>query len=122
MTLKNKYSLNSMIEISSFIKKLRKHYGLTQEQLAEKIGCTVSHLGKIETNAYNPSIDFIEKIFTALDIPPSSLLNELSSQATDRNRHALLIEIHKSLLELKNNELKWLIKLIETAKEKPPRD
>lgn len=111
-----------MIEVSLFIKKIRKQFGLTQEQLAEKIGCTTAHLGKIEINGVNPSIDFLEKIFVAFDIPPSSLLNDLSAQITDKKRHALLIEIHKNLLELHSSDLKWLLKLTEIAKEKPPRD
>lgn len=110
-----------MIEISNFIKKIRHRFELTQEQLSEKIGCTTSHLGKIEANLVNPSIDFIEKLFIALDIPPSSLLNQLSSQAIDGQRKELLIEIHTGLLELHTSDLKWLVKLIEIAKEKPPR-
>lgn len=110
-----------MIEIGHFIKELRNHFGLTQEKLAEKIGCTVAHLGRVEINATNPSIEFLEKMFIALEIPPSNLLNQLSTLAKDKHRNNVITEIHKMLLEMKASDLEWVLKMVQLAKEKPAK-
>lgn len=107
-----------MIEIGAFIKELRNNFGLTQEQLSEKVGCTVAHLGRIEINAANPSIEFLEKLFIALDIPPSNLLAKLSGHAKDSQRNQIITNIHKELLGLGLSDLKWILKIVQTTKER----
>ncbi len=41
--------------------------GITQKQLAEKIGTKQSAIARIESGNANPSFDFLEKITKALD-------------------------------------------------------
>lgn len=54
----------------------RKIKSLTQEQLAEKLGCGVSFIGQIEApNIYKAiSLDTLFRIAKALDIPAYKLL------------------------------------------------
>jgi len=58
--LEPKYRLVSQL-IGARIKK-----GLTQRQLAEKIGTKQSAIARIESGNANPSFDFLEKITSAL--------------------------------------------------------
>ncbi len=46
--------------------KARARKGLTQKQLAEKIGTKQSAIARIEGGNANPSFDFLEKIVKAL--------------------------------------------------------
>jgi len=41
--------------------------GLTQKQLAKKIGTKQSSLSRLESGNYNPSLSFLKKVATALD-------------------------------------------------------
>lgn len=58
--LKPRYLLVSQL-IEARIKK-----GLTQKELAQKIGTKQSAIARVESGNANPSIDFIEKITMAM--------------------------------------------------------
>ena len=49
------------------IREARSKYGLSQEQLAEKIGVTRQTIGLIESGNYNPSISLCIDICKALN-------------------------------------------------------
>ena len=49
------------------IKELRKAKGLSQEELAEKIGVEPQHMSRLEIGKSYPSLDRLEKIAIALD-------------------------------------------------------
>lgn len=65
------------IKIGLKISYYRKLKSLTQEQLAEIMGCSVSFIGQIEApNIYKAiSLDTLFKIAKALDVPPYKLLS-----------------------------------------------
>jgi transcriptional regulator with XRE-family HTH domain len=52
------------------IKYLREEKGITQEQLAEKVGLSLDFIGKIEVAISKPSVDTLIKIIKALDVEP----------------------------------------------------
>jgi len=54
----------ALIEI---IIKKRIEKGLTQKQLAKKIGTKQSAISRFESGTYNPSFSFLQKIAGALD-------------------------------------------------------
>lgn len=64
------------IELGYNVAYYRKHAGLTQEQLAERVGISRQHMGAIEApNLCRPiSLTLLFNIATALDIPPYKLL------------------------------------------------
>ncbi len=64
------------IELGYNIAYYRKHAGLTQENLAEKLGISRQHIGAIEApNILRPvSLDLLFNIATVLEIQPSKLL------------------------------------------------
>ena len=49
------------------IRQLRKSKGLTQEQLAEKIGIDNKHLSRIEKGRHMPTYKILKNLATALD-------------------------------------------------------
>jgi transcriptional regulator with XRE-family HTH domain len=57
-----------------FIKEWRKHRGLTQEQLAERIGIARSYLTKIERGDRRYDQPFLEAAADALRCEPSDLI------------------------------------------------
>ncbi|MBI2314929.1 helix-turn-helix transcriptional regulator [Candidatus Daviesbacteria bacterium] len=55
------------------IQKIRKGIGLTQEELAEKVGISRAYMGYIEQGRYSASLEVIEKIAKVLRIKISDL-------------------------------------------------
>lgn len=61
------------IHLGRNIKKRRDKLGLTQQELAEKLGISLNFLGKIEVAFSKPSLDTLIKIANGLDISVSDL-------------------------------------------------
>lgn len=51
------------------IKELRKACKFSQEELAEMIGVEPQHMSRVESGRSYPSLDRLEKISTALNVP-----------------------------------------------------
>ena len=64
----------SFAVIGRNIRQARKAAGLTQEQLAEKLGCTPLHYGRLERGERRTSLDQLALIGTVLHVPFASLL------------------------------------------------
>lgn len=64
------------IELGYNIAYYRKHRGLTQEQLAEKVGVSRQHMGAIEAPRIRRpiSLELLFNIATVLEISPHKLL------------------------------------------------
>ncbi|MGD6802220.1 helix-turn-helix domain-containing protein [Rossellomorea vietnamensis] len=61
--------------IGERVKKLRQERKMSMTELADKAGVAKSYLSSIERNLQkNPSVQFLEKISKALDVPVDSLL------------------------------------------------
>jgi transcriptional regulator with XRE-family HTH domain len=56
--------------------EIRKRKGLTQKQLAEKLGTTVRAVSYYEREAKNPTLEQIEKVAAALEVPKKVFLEE----------------------------------------------
>lgn len=55
------------------IQRARKETGLTQEQLAEKVGISRAYMGYIEQGRYSASLEVIEKVARVLRVKMSDL-------------------------------------------------
>lgn len=53
-------------EIVRQLKETRKSEGMTQEQLAERVGTKKSNISRLESGRYNPSLDFLVKVADGL--------------------------------------------------------
>lgn len=63
------------------IKRLRKARGWSQEALADAVPIDRTYISGIERKVRNPTIDVIDRIARALDVPAGSLLDEPSGEA-----------------------------------------
>lgn len=64
--------------IGKRIRNYRNNLGLSQEKLAELSGCHPTYIGQIERGEKNATLESIEKISAALNIPLSKLFEKLS--------------------------------------------
>jgi len=60
-------NLGPEFALIEMIIKRRIEEGLTQRELARKIGTKQSAVSRLESGAYNPSIAFLQKVADALD-------------------------------------------------------
>ena len=68
------------------IRNYRTKKGLSQEKLAELSGCHPTYIGQLERGEKNATIESIEKISIALDIPLSTMFEKLGPvQTTTRS-------------------------------------
>lgn len=98
-------------EIGQKIRKYRKALGLSQEELAEKVNISVTHMSHIETGNTKLSLPVFYDITTALGVSADSLLFDESR--IDRNK--ITADISHSLEKCTSNELKIIDEIITAS-------
>ena len=63
------------------IQTIRKHRGMKQQELADKIGINMQSLSKIERGVNYPTFDTLEKIMDVLGVTPVSYTHLMPSRA-----------------------------------------
>ena len=63
------------------MKKYREIHGISQMELAEKIGCSTTFIGNIEINRRFPSAENINRIAKALNVKIADLFSETETEA-----------------------------------------
>ena len=63
------------LQLGIKVQRLRKSEGFTQEELAEQIGISRTHMGHIEQGRKSPSLEIIDKIARKLKVKVSDLFN-----------------------------------------------
>lgn len=71
-------------KIGQKIRKFRKIQGHSQEELAEKIGISTTHMSHIETGNTKLSLSVFVDIANALNVQTDDLLNDRDIVRTDR--------------------------------------
>ena len=68
------------------IRSLRRVRDLTQEQLAEEVGCSTEYISRIERGLVSPSFEILSALANALHVEVSALFNfsELASQKSHK--------------------------------------
>ncbi len=89
------------------IRQLREHYGLTQQQLADRVGVLQRSVSAWENNQY-PPLDQIIKILASLNCSPPDFFGEpeLSSDEAE------LLDLYKTLSERQKTALRAFLKTI----------
>ena len=70
-------------KIGQRIRKIRKAHGLSQEELAEKVDISVTHMSHIETGNTKLSLQVLVDIAKALEVRADDLLNESGTYGKD---------------------------------------
>lgn len=63
------------MNLGTLVKSTRKEKKFTQQELAEKVKLSRSHIAAIESNIYNPSSKSLVRILKALDLNVGILKN-----------------------------------------------
>lgn len=72
--------------IGQRIRSYRTKLGLSQEKLAELSGCHPTYIGQIERGEKNATLESVEKISSALNVPLSKLFEKLGNgEGEERN-------------------------------------
>jgi transcriptional regulator with XRE-family HTH domain len=93
------YMASVRILLAKNMKRFREISGISQMDLAEKIGCSPTLIGKIETMKRFPSAENIDRISEALKIAPSELFTDTNNSEVIRTKAAQ--QKRKSLLKTK---------------------
>lgn len=96
------------------IRALRKEKGLTQEELAQKIGVKRAVISKYESGSIEPSLTQLQKIADALGVPLGNLLLEDAGSAVTVGVPAADLPIYLKRVPL---ELPWLAERLHTTPE-----
>lgn len=101
-------------EIGQRIRRYRKEKGLSQEQLAEKVNISVTHMSHIETGNTKLSLPVLVDIANTLQVTADSLLTDMVPAAD----MALLIQL---ATDCTAQQLELICELVKAVKSKFPR-
>jgi len=96
-----------------FLRQWRKHRGLSQERLAERIGTTKSRISELETGRERYNQDVLEMLADALECEPGDLL--MRDPAHDPS-----CGIFETLRRIPEPDLPRVQKVIEAMAPPPP--
>ncbi len=99
-------------EIGQRIRKNRKAIGLSQEELAEKVGISATHMSHIETGNTKLSLPVLVSLAEALEVSADELLFE----AKPTSRSADLNDIMAMLGDCSSKELCAIRELVRASK------
>ena len=100
-------------EIGQRIRKCRRDRNLTQEELAEKVDISTTHMSHIETGATKLSLAVLVSIACALNVSTDTLLFEEKVI----NKNTTLLEIDGILSDCSPTQAKILADILRTAKQ-----
>lgn len=107
-------------EIGEKIQKAREEIGLTQEELATRLGCTQSALSNYELGKRRLYLNVLRQIAQILNKPLNYFMEPVAETATDKVKNLLadgeLKEILLSIAELPPKERKLVTDFINWRK------
>jgi transcriptional regulator with XRE-family HTH domain len=97
------------------MRALRKARGWSQSDLAREIGATLTHVSRVETGKYSPSVDFVIKLARVFGVGVDTLLAEHADGLQEvRIEDKDLAERLRLLESLDAEERQALIKVIDS--------
>lgn len=112
-----------MSEIAKFIGQRIRNYrmqqGLSQEKLSELSGCHPTYIGQIERGEKNATLESVEKIASALNIPLSQLFEKLDDTNAHENIPLKCYEFFSTKTKPEQKQLFQILIEIEKYKNEP---
>ena len=99
-------------EIGQRIRKFKKAHQLSQEELAERVGISTTHMSHIETGNTKLSLPVLVSLAAALDVRTDDLLFD----CVDASQNAVLEELLSSFSDCSSRQLKVLNDIVKAAK------
>ncbi len=129
------------MSVNEKIRLIRETKGLTQEQIAEKLGISPTAYGDIERGDNDPKLSKLQKIAEILEMPLSDLIDSsdkgtlninfnkqgkhynvyLGSSNAELKEQLLINELQKKELAMKDREIENLREIIALLKREPPQ-
>lgn len=93
------------------IREIRRSKNITQKQMAQKLGLSQASYNKLENGNAELTIKKLEKICKAMDITPSSIINDENSgigkeNASPSQYYEQIIEYYQKIIETRDNIIK----------------
>lgn len=104
-------------EIGQRIRKMRKAHDLSQEELAEKIGISTTHMSHIETGNTKLSLPVLVSISQALGVQTDDLLFE-SANTSKNNALNEIVELLDTCTPQQVRVIQDIIRATKTALQK----
>ena len=95
-------------QLGKRIKELRSKKKLTQEKLAERAGLHWKYLGEVERGIPTISVENLNKIAFALDVPLTALLDI----ETELSREEMTMEVIKMMNESDGEQVKTIYRIL----------
>lgn len=105
------------MDLGARMKQLREEQGLSQEDLAERVGTAQSTISQLEQGARNPSYRTLRSLADALGISVSYLLGEAEVEKLEPEEEVLFRE-YRGLSEPARRQLREYAQFLR--KRKPP--
>ena len=99
-------------KIGQKIRKIRKAHGLSQEDLAERVNISTTHMSHIETGNTKLSLPVLVDIAAALEVRTDDLLNDSAAVTTG----SVLDEIAAVLERCTTQEAKVIADVVKSTK------
>lgn len=108
------------MSIGKNIRIVREKRGLSQRELGEMLNITQSAVGQFEKDEANPRIETLKRVATALNVPVSTFIDEMSEaqrikstwewiQDNDQKRKEIITEILKTHnYKIEEKDIHWL--------------
>ena len=99
--------------LSQNIKQQRKIQGITQANLAEKVGTSTHYIGQIELGNKLPTPEMLERIAEALKIDSPQLfsMNSFPADAIKQFQEGLIADVETAVVSAINSRLSDLHKI-----------
>ena len=91
------------------IRNNRTKLGLSQEDLAEFAGCHYTYIGQLERGEKNATIETIERISKALDLPLSKLFEKLGGSKEEKD---IALECYDFIYSKSRDEQEQIYKIL----------
>lgn len=101
--------------IGQRIRNYRNMKGYSQEKLAELSGCHPTYIGQLERGEKNATLESIEKISIALEIPLSTLFEKIENYNGSCDN--IPLECYEFLSSKSKNEQKYLYQILKYIEE-----
>ena len=99
-------------KIGQQIRKIRKAHGMSQEELAEKVDISVTHMSHIETGNTKLSLSVFVDIANALEVRTDDLLDSQPTATTS----AIFEELSELLEDCNSKEAKIITDIAKATK------
>ena len=100
-------------EIGQRIRRFRKARGITQEQLAETVGISVTHMSHIETANTKLSLPVFIDIAQALEVRTDALLHDYAAGSVDCSMEEIIAVLERCSAK----ESRIIAELVKAAKQ-----